>query len=57
MNVTDVITRMKDHQTKWWEHMERIEGERSPEILFKYDAGSERDPGKPQKRWKCLFLI
>jgi hypothetical protein len=57
LHVTDVITRIKDCQTKWREQVERMEGQRIAKILFKYNVAGKRDQGKLQKRWRDQFLI
>jgi len=33
LHVTDVITRINDCQTKWWEHVERMESQRISTIF------------------------
>jgi hypothetical protein len=54
MHITDVITRLKDYRTRWWEHMGKIEDQKIPKILLKYNPA---DPERPQKRWVDQFII
>jgi hypothetical protein len=32
---TDVVTELKHYQTKWWEHVEKMEAQRITEKLLK----------------------
>jgi len=51
LHVTDIVTRRKDCQTKWFKNMERMEDQRIKKILFTYNPAGKRDPGRPQKIW------
>jgi hypothetical protein len=53
----DIWKELQECQTKWWEHVERMEDEQIPKILSKYNIAGKRDPERPQKRWKDQFLI
>jgi len=48
---------MKDYQTKWWEHVERMEDQQIPKILFKYNPAGKKHPGRQQKGWGDQFVI
>jgi hypothetical protein len=50
IHLTDVITRLKDYQTKRWEHVERIVGKQIPKTIFTHNPAGKRDPGRPQNR-------
>jgi hypothetical protein len=57
LHVKDIITRMKNYQTKWLENVERMEDQQIPKIIFKHNPAGNRDPGRPQMRQKEQFLI
>jgi len=44
LHIADVITRIKDYQTKWWEHVERMEGQQILEILSMHNSAGKGDP-------------
>jgi len=55
LDVADVITRIKNYQSKWWDYMEGMKDQRIPKILFKYSPADKRDPGRPRNGWKGNF--
>jgi hypothetical protein len=49
---------MKDYQTKWWEHVERVGDQQIPKILFKYEYNpQDKRSRRPEKRQKNEFFI
>jgi hypothetical protein len=41
LHATDTSKWIKDHERKWWEHVERLEDEPFPELVSKYNSASK----------------
>jgi predicted SnoaL-like aldol condensation-catalyzing enzyme len=51
LEITDDFIRIKDYQEKIVEKWERMEYQRIPKTLSKYNPAGKRNSGRPQKRW------
>jgi hypothetical protein len=61
LRVTEDITGMRDYQTRWREHLERLEDQRISEILFKHYPAGKKDSEDHRRDGKvnlslCFFL-
>jgi hypothetical protein len=55
LQIIDINSRIKDYQIKWLQHLERMEQNRIPELLFNYKPRGRRDQERPRRRWREQF--
>lgn len=55
LQIEDIISKIKNYQIKWLEHVERMNQDRFPRVLLNYDPKGRRDQGRPCKRWRDQF--
>lgn len=55
LQIEELNQLVKDYQSKWMHHLDRMEEERFPKIAFQYRPEGRRDVGRPRLRWRQQF--
>jgi hypothetical protein len=48
----NMVKWMKGQRVSWLGHLERMEENRMPKMIFSQELGRPRRRGRPRKRWK-----